>query len=80
MMLVSLLLLAGASAAQPHAAPAKGQVPTDKVVCKMVLEPGSRIPIRVCRLGQEWELLAKDVQDDVRGSRNQRVIGLNPGS
>ena len=33
---------------------------------------GSRIPTKVCRLDKEWELLARDAQDDLRDSRSSR--------
>ena len=75
-MLISALMLAqAATAATP--APAQGRAPTAKVECRLIQEAGSRIPTRVCRLDQDWELLAKDVQDDLNRSANQRV---NPGN
>ncbi|HEX6072602.1 MAG TPA: hypothetical protein VFY95_06320 [Sphingomicrobium sp.] len=77
-MLVGLLLFAAAPAAQPNPAPATGQAPTAKVECRMVQEPGSRIPTRICRLDKEWEALAKDAQDDLRSSRNSRGVAVNP--
>ncbi len=78
LMITSLLILATApAAAQAATAPAQGQIPTDKVECRRILEPGSRIPIRVCRLGQEWELLARDAQESMNTSRNKSV-GNNP--
>ena len=42
----------------------------------MIAEAGTRIPTRICRLDKEWELLAKDAQDDMRTSRN-KVLGDN---
>jgi hypothetical protein len=82
-MLMTALILANAAAAAPAAQPtsasANGQAPTAKVECRMVQEPGSRIPTKICRLDKEWDLLAKDVQDDLASSRNGRGVGLNPG-
>ena len=78
MMITTLLLLSAAAAAEaPATTPAKAQVPTERVECRMIQETSSRIPIRVCRLSQEWELLAKDAQDDLRASRNQRSVVNN---
>jgi hypothetical protein len=45
----------------------------------MVQEPGSRIPTKICRLDKEWELLAKDAQDDLRNSRNSHGAGMSSG-
>ena len=70
-MLITALMIAQAATAAP-AAPvqANGPTPTAKVECRMIQETGSRIPTKVCRLDKEWELLAKDAQDDLRTSRN----------
>jgi hypothetical protein len=76
-MIATLLLISAAAAAEAPATPAKAQLPTDRVECRMIQETSSRIPIRVCRLSQEWELLAKDAQDDLRSSRNQRSVVNN---
>ena len=70
MTIIAALVLFQASAAVPNAAPAKAQLPTAKVECRMVLEAGSRIPSRICRLDKEWELLAKDAQDNLQSSRD----------
>lgn len=82
MMLLSAVLLAQATAT-PASTPAPGTktnlAPTAKVECRMVAEAGTRIPSRVCRLDKEWELLAKDAQDDMRTSRN-KVLGDNAPS
>lgn len=78
-MLTMLFVLAAAPTAAATTPTAAGQAPTAKVECRMVQEPGSRIPTRICRLDKEWELLAKDTQDDMKSSRNGRGVGLNPG-
>lgn len=82
-MLMTALILANAAAAAPAAQPtsasANGQAPTAKVECRMVQEPGSRIPTKICRLDKEWELLAKDAQDDLRNSRNSHGAGMSSG-
>lgn len=77
-MFASLLFLAAAQAASPQPAPANTQQPAPKMECRSVLEPGSRIPNRVCRLSTEWEAMAQATQNDVRNSRNQRGGGYNP--
>ena len=76
-MITALLLLAAAPAAETPAAAQKGKLPYDRVECRSVQETSSRIPIRVCRLSKEWELLAQDAQDDFRSSRNQRTVVKN---
>ena len=73
-MFIGLLMLSAAPVAQPM--PAKGQTPTAKIECRMIQEPGSRIPTKICRLDKEWDLLAKDAQDSVNTSRN-KTIGAN---
>jgi hypothetical protein len=78
-MFIAALILAQAATAVPAtpSAAAPGQKPTAKVECRMITELGSRIPTRICRLDKEWELLAKDAQDDLRNSRN-KSFGMNP--
>jgi hypothetical protein len=80
MIFVAALMLAQAAAPAP-ATPARaaGQKPTAKLECRMVMETGSRIPTRVCRLNKEWELLARDAQDDLNSSRNGHGVGMNSG-
>jgi hypothetical protein len=76
-MLITAMILAQATSA----APAQGQAPTAKVECRLITEAGSRIPTKVCRLDKEWELLAKDMQDDLNRSSNRRSNpGNRPGS
>ena len=78
MLLVGLLLaqVAGTAPAQ-GASPPKAALPTAKVECRMVMETGSRIPTRICRLDKEWELLAKDAQDDLQNSREHHAGTAN---
>jgi hypothetical protein len=77
-MFISALMLVQAATSAPTTPPAAlGQKPTAKVECRMITELGSRIPTRICRLDKEWELLAKDAQDDLRNSRN-KSFGMNP--
>ena len=77
MMFTTALIFAQAAAAASNAIPAVGsttaQTPTAKVECRMIAEAGTRIPARICRLDKEWELLAKDAQEDMRTSRNKNV-------
>lgn len=75
-MFVALLLL---SAAQPSAAPPEDQKPAPKIECRNIMEPGSRIPSRVCKSHEEWEQLAKETQDDLNSARTRRGAGaINP--
>lgn len=69
-MIVVSMLLAGAQAA-PVAQPAAPAV--DKVMCRMIQEPNSRIPLRICRKKSEWEQIEREVQESLRSSRNQRT-------
>jgi hypothetical protein len=62
------LLLAQAVAT----APAKPASDPNKLVCRSVMEAGSRIPSRICRSQGEWEQMAKDAQDEINRSANAR--------
>jgi hypothetical protein len=75
MLITALMLAQATTAAAP--VPAQGQAPTAKVECRMIQETGSRISTKVCRLDKEWELLAKDAQEDMNRSVNRRS---NPGN
>ena len=81
-MFVSLYLLAVAPVAATQAAPtADGpHSATAKIECRMVQEPGSRIPTKVCRLDKEWDALAKDAQADMNSSRNKSLGANSPQS
>ena len=81
MLITAMILVQATSAAATAPAPAQGQTPTAKVECRLITEAGSRIPTKICRLDKEWELLAKDVQDDLNRSSNRRSNpGNSPGS
>ena len=76
MMLITLMLAQAATPApNQHASSPTPAQPTAKVECRMIMEAGSRIPTRVCRLDKEWELLARDAQDDINSSRNGHGLG-----
>lgn len=77
MLVTALMLAQAATATQATPVQAKAQQPTAKIECRMIQEVGSRIPTKVCRLDREWELLAKDTQDDLNRSTNRRS---NPGN
>ena len=49
----------------------------NKVVCRNELELGSRIARRVCRTKQELDQMARDAQEDLRKSDNQRHLVKN---
>lgn len=44
-----------------------------KVVCRRVTEAHSRIPVRVCRTELQWEVMARENQEDLRSSRHKRL-------
>ena len=73
--MLTILIFAQAATASPAAMPPIGSkttlAPTAKVDCRMVQEVGSRIPVRICRLDNEWDLLAEDAQNDMRSSRHK---------
>lgn len=75
----SLAMLFALAAGPSANAPAKQpEVMGDpKVVCRLVTEPGSRIPLRVCRTQGDWDRMAKENQDDWRNSRNSRQVACN---
>ncbi len=69
MFLISMLLmLAQVAPGLPTNSPNE-----DKIMCKMIQETYSRIPSRICRKNSEWERMARETQDDLRSSRNQRT-------
>ena len=73
--LFSLLLMAAQVASgQPAAAG-----PEDKVMCRTVQEPQSRIPNRICRKQSEWDRSERETQEELRSSRHQRTTG-NPNN
>lgn len=68
MILISMILMA-----QAAPAPATVTKPAeDKVMCRMIQEAYSRIPSRICRKRSEWDRMAKETEDDIRSSRNDR--------
>ena len=67
MILISMILMAVQAAPAPVTKAAE-----DKVMCRMIQEAYSRIPSRLCRKQSEWERMAKETQDDIRSSRNDR--------
>ena len=71
MLLISMLLMAAQVA---PASPTAAKDP-EKVMCKTVQLPHSRIPERVCLKTSEWERREKETQDDLRSSRHQRTSG-----
>lgn len=72
-----LALLAPAVAASTPTVPPKYVMDSDegKVVCKLITQGDSRIPTRVCRTELQWEEMARENEQDVRSSRNQRSCG-----
>lgn len=78
-MFSTLILIAAAQAATqaaPQAATAT-EPKADKQVCRLEHEVYSRIPRRICRPQSEWEQMAKETEDDLRSSRNDRGIAPN---
>lgn len=74
MYLIAALLIA----AQP-AAPAATEVkPAEKMICRYEADVTTRIKTkRTCRKKTEWDQIAKDTEEDLRRSTNQRH---NPGN
>lgn len=71
MLLLSMLLVSAQSLpVSQSATPAE-----DKVMCRLMQEPSSRIPLRVCRKNSEWEQMEREVQEELRSSRNNRTSG-----
>lgn len=70
--IMALALMQGVSAT-----PAKANDDSKQVVCRNELELGSRIARRVCRTKQEIEQMARDAQQDLRKSENQRHVAPN---
>lgn len=70
-----LILMAAVQIHSPASIPKKPLVTKDgeKVVCKLITEADSRIPVRLCRTEAQWEEMAKANQDDIRSSRNSRI-------
>ena len=71
----SLFLVFAQTATAAPAVSSKPVAAEDKVVCKLVTEGESRIPLRVCRTKAQWDEMADENQRDVRSSRNQRSCG-----
>jgi hypothetical protein len=77
MLLASVLLLISDPA---HAATAAAKVtnpaakPAGKKVCRSEYEVHSRIPRRVCLTETEWNNIYEETQNDLRNSRNDRVV------
>jgi hypothetical protein len=70
------LLLATAQAAAPI--PATQAKPEDKVVCKLEEAIYTRIRTKkVCLKQSEWNKIAKDTQDEMNRSANQRGVAPN---
>jgi hypothetical protein len=69
-------MLLAASAPQAAASPAAAPK-APKPVCRYEQELGTRIPVRVCRTPKEWEDMARQTQEDLRASRNQRHLPPN---
>lgn len=71
-----MLLFTVAMLAQAAATPTQATTPPkDEIVCRMIQEPHSRIPKRVCRTETEWAQIAKDAQESMRASWNDRTTG-----
>lgn len=78
MLLASLLLIAApAPAGEPATVVQKAPVSPNKIVCRSETELGSRIPRRVCQTQAEWEEMARQTQEDLANSRNDRAITPN---
>ena len=74
-----MLLLLIAAAAQAVAAPSPAApAAKEKKVCQTAEDVSSRIRYqRVCKTQSEWDAIAKQTQDDLNSSRNDRGIAPN---
>lgn len=75
MLLFSMLAMAAQAASAPQPSTRQDAPRETKVMCRMVHEAASRIPIRVCKTVADWELMERETQDSLRSSRNQRTTG-----
>jgi hypothetical protein len=48
----------------------------EKVICRLTVQPGSRIPIRICRTEADWERISRENQEDLMSSRNTASRGV----
>ena len=78
MLIVTLMLLAGAQAAQAPAVANAAQPDPNKIVCRNEKEAHTRIPTRICRTQAEWDQIAAETQADLGKSANQRMLPPNP--
>ena len=75
MLLFALLLAAEAPAVTTPTAQAE---PEEKIYCKREGATDTRIRTKkVCRKQSEWDSIAKEAQDEVRRSTNQKSIPAN---
>ena len=74
MLLLTALALAQVS---PNSTPARPPEAADgeKIVCRLIQEVHSRIPSRICRTEAEWARMAKETENDLANSRNNRTAG-----
>lgn len=81
---LGLLAFLAQAAALPAPAPARASAAKPaplylmdkeegKVVCRRVADTNSRIPFRVCRTELQWEIMARENQEDLRTSRHKRL-------
>jgi len=74
-----MLLLLIAAAAQAVAPPSPPAPPAkEKKVCQTAEDVSSRIRYqRICKTQGEWDAIAKQTQDDLNSSRNDRGVAPN---
>ncbi|MDQ3247375.1 MAG: hypothetical protein M3Q52_10915 [Pseudomonadota bacterium] len=73
--MISALILVASAQMVPLAANADSD--PNKVTCRMEYELGSRIPRRACRTQAELDRMAREAQEDMRRSENQRHVVNN---
>ena len=76
-MLLSVLFAITVSSSQALPAAGTDTKNQDKTICNLQHEVQSRIPVRVCMKQSEWERMAREAQEDMRKSTNQRHIPPN---
>jgi hypothetical protein len=78
MQIVGVALLMFAQIATPADIPKKPLYTAsgERVICKLTVQPGSRIQIRVCRTEADWERISRENQQDLMSSRNTSPHGM----
>ena len=78
-MLFLLIAAAAQAVVPPSLAATPAVAPEDKKVCQVEEDVTSRIRFKkICLKQSEWDAIAKETQQDLESSRNDRAIAPNP--